>query len=192
MLLGWTPTPNRTPYKSIALLPHSLFIWPMWGKGGRRGRERGRGGQTFSLGCPPLFMLAHQCCQLAKFDPLSLSLPSALAQSKERKGSNFAAYRSRAKVLQAWRAKQLEYKSLAIAIWQPCMHIAQRASLYPDPRSLLPNPSDLPPPQPPTPSDFVHKDLIFLGFKSVQLSLNEEYLYLRYFISVNLDSCWAP
>ena len=47
----------------------------------------------------------QQCCQMAKFDPF-LSSDSARvegvgAQSKERKGSNFAAQRSGAIVLQA-------------------------------------------------------------------------------------------
>ena len=61
---------------------------------------------------------------MAKFDPF-LSLDCAReegvgAQSKERKGSNFAAQRSRAIVLQAPRAKHLRAKNLAIAIWQPC------------------------------------------------------------------------
>ena len=45
---------------------------------------------------------------------------STLAQSKERKGSNFAAQRSGAIVLQARRAKHIQSRNLAIAIWQPC------------------------------------------------------------------------
>ena len=57
----------------------------------------------------------------AKFD---LSLDCARvdgggAQSKERKGSNFAAQRSGAIVLQARRAKCIESINLAIVIWQP-------------------------------------------------------------------------
>ena len=61
---------------------------------------------------------------MAKFDPF-LSFDCARvegvgAQSKERKGSNFAAQHSGAKVLQARRAKHIRSKNLAIAIWQPC------------------------------------------------------------------------
>ena len=61
---------------------------------------------------------------MAKFDPF-LSLDCARvegvgAQSKERKGSNFAAQRSGAIVLQARRAKHIQSKNMAIAIWQPC------------------------------------------------------------------------
>ena len=59
----------------------------------------------------------RQGCQMAKFDPF-LSLDCARAQSKERKGSNFAAQRSGAIVHQARRAKHLQSKKLAIAIWQ--------------------------------------------------------------------------
>ena len=60
---------------------------------------------------------------MAKIDPF-LSLDCARvegvgAQSKERKGSNFAAQRSGAMVLQARRAKHIQSKNLAIAIWQP-------------------------------------------------------------------------
>ena len=50
---------------------------------------------------------------MARFDP------STLAQSKERKGSNFAAQHSGAIVLQAWRAKHIQSKNFAVAIWQP-------------------------------------------------------------------------
>ena len=39
------------------------------------------------------------------------------AQSMERKGSNFAAQRSGAVVLQAQRAKHIQSKNVAIAIW---------------------------------------------------------------------------
>ena len=61
---------------------------------------------------------------MAKFDPF-LSLDCARsegggAQSKERKGSNFAVQRSGAIVLQARRAKCILSKNLAIAIWQQC------------------------------------------------------------------------
>ena len=59
----------------------------------------------------------------AQFDPfLSLDctrVEGVGAQSKERKGSNFAAQRSRAIVVQAQRAKHIRSKNLAIAIWQP-------------------------------------------------------------------------
>ena len=41
------------------------------------------------------------------------------AQSKERKGSNFAVQRSGAIVLQAQMAVRIQSKKLAIAIWQP-------------------------------------------------------------------------
>ena len=44
---------------------------------------------------------------------------STMPQSKEKKGSNFAASCSRAIVLQARRAKHIGSKNLAIAIWQP-------------------------------------------------------------------------
>ena len=40
-------------------------------------------------------------------------------QSKERMGSNFAMQRSGAIVLQARRAKHIQSKKLAVAIWQP-------------------------------------------------------------------------
>ena len=62
---------------------------------------------------PPLPLLLCQGCQMAKFDPF-LSLDCAGmegglgAQSKERKGSNFAAQRSGAIVLHAQRAKRLQ------------------------------------------------------------------------------------
>ena len=67
---------------------------------------------------------------MAKFDPF-LSLDCARvegvgAQSKERKGSNFAAQRSGAIVLQARRAEHLRFKNLAIAIWQPCLQLVVR------------------------------------------------------------------
>ena len=60
---------------------------------------------------------------MAKFDPM-LSLDCARvegagAQSKERRGSNFAAQRSGDIVLQARRAKHIHCKNLAITIWQP-------------------------------------------------------------------------
>ena len=42
------------------------------------------------------------------------------AQLKERKGSNFAAQLSGAIVLQARKARHLQNKTLAIAIWPPC------------------------------------------------------------------------
>ena len=59
---------------------------------------------------------------MAKIDPF-LSLDCARveggkAQSKERKGSNFAAQRSGAIVLQARRAEHIQYKNLTTAIWQ--------------------------------------------------------------------------
>ena len=65
-----------------------------------------------------------------KLDPfLSLDCaptPSTLAQSKERKGSNFAAQRSGAIVLQDRRAKHIQSKDPAIAIWQPRLpHLTQ-------------------------------------------------------------------
>ena len=57
----------------------------------------------------------------AKFDPfLSLDcarVESVGAQSKERKGSNFAVQRSGAIVLPVHRAKHILSKNLAIAIW---------------------------------------------------------------------------
>ena len=70
-----------------------------------------------------LSSLSLQGHQMAKFEPF-LSLDCAWvegvgAQSKERKGSNFAAQRSGAIVPQARRAKLLKSKNLAIAIWQP-------------------------------------------------------------------------
>ena len=60
---------------------------------------------------------------MAKFDPF-LSMDCARveavgAQSKERKGSNFEAQHSGAIVFQARRAKHIQSKNLAIAIWQP-------------------------------------------------------------------------
>ena len=66
---------------------------------------------------------------MAKFDPI-LSLDCTRvegvgAQPKERKGSNFAAQRSRATVLEARRAKHIHSKNLAIAIWQPCLPVAR-------------------------------------------------------------------
>ena len=68
-------------------------------------------------------MYGTQGCQMAKCDPF-LSLDCARvegggAQSKERKGSNFAEQRSGAIVFQARRAKHIQSKTLAIAIWQP-------------------------------------------------------------------------
>ena len=59
---------------------------------------------------------------MAKFDPF-LSLDCARvegvgAQSKERKGSNFAAQRSGAIVQKPERAKHIRSKILAIALWQ--------------------------------------------------------------------------
>ena len=72
---------------------------------------------------PSGFWTMVPLCYTAKFDPF-LSLDCARvegvgAQSKKRKGSNFAAQRSEAIVLQAPRAKHLQSKNLAIAIWQP-------------------------------------------------------------------------
>ena len=59
----------------------------------------------------------------AKFDPfLSLDCaptPSTLAQSKERKGSNFAAQRSGAIVQKPKGPNKMLSKNPAIAIWQP-------------------------------------------------------------------------
>ena len=64
-----------------------------------------------------------QGCQMAKFDPfysLDCARVQAVgAQSKERKGSNFAAQRSGAIGHQARRVKTIQSKNLAIAIWQP-------------------------------------------------------------------------
>ena len=64
----------------------------------------------------------------AKFDPF-LSLDCARVegvQSKEWKVFNFAAQRSGAIVLQAQRAKHIQSKNLAIAIWQPCWTTMQK------------------------------------------------------------------
>ena len=60
---------------------------------------------------------------MAKFDPF-LSLDRARvegvrAQSKERKGSNFAAQRSGAIVQKPEGPNTYDLKNLAIAIWQP-------------------------------------------------------------------------
>ena len=67
--------------------------------------------------------ICTQGCQMARFDPF-LCLDCARvegvgAQSKERKGSNLAAQRSRAIVLLALRAKHIRSKNMAFAIWQP-------------------------------------------------------------------------
>ena len=50
----------HTPPKSVygPSPPHSLFIWPMWGER-KGGGGSGRGGQTFSLGCPPPCIPQH-------------------------------------------------------------------------------------------------------------------------------------
>ena len=63
---------------------------------------------------PPL-----QGCQTAKFG----------AQSKERKGSNFAAQHSIAMALHPGWAKRLQFENSAIAIWQPCNHPQVRSFL---------------------------------------------------------------
>ena len=70
----------------------------------------GRGGRDITVEALVVLeaVLCEQGCQMAKFDPF-LSLDCAGtegvgAQSKERKGSNFAVQRSRAIVLQARRA----------------------------------------------------------------------------------------
>ena len=64
---------------------------------------------------------------MAKFDPfLPLDCARVGAQSKERKGSNFVAQCSGAVVLQARRAKHIQSKNLATAIWQPCLWIGVR------------------------------------------------------------------
>ena len=55
-----------------------------------------------------------QGCQMATFDAF-LSLNCA------RVGSNFGAQRSGAIVPQAQRAKRIQSKNPAIAIWQPCL-----------------------------------------------------------------------
>ena len=75
---------------------------------------------------------------MAKFDPF-LSLDCARvegvgAQSKERKGSNFAAQRSGAIVQKPEGLNAYNLKNLVIAIWQPCLppdaaEEAERASL---------------------------------------------------------------
>ena len=68
---------------------------------------------------------------MAKFDPfLSLDcvkVENGGAQSKERKGSNFAVQRSRAIVLVARRAKHI--KNVSIAIWQPCLEAVLHVGL---------------------------------------------------------------
>ena len=56
--------------------------------------------------------------------------PSNLAQSNERKGSNFAAQRNGAIVLQAQRAKCIQSKNLAIAIWQPFIELPLRGQIF--------------------------------------------------------------
>ena len=71
--------------------------------------------------------LGWQGCQMEKFDPF-LSLDCARvegmgAHSKDRKESNFVAQRSGAIVLQARRAKHIQSKNLAIAIWQPWLQV---------------------------------------------------------------------
>ena len=67
-----------------------------------------------------------QGCQIAKFDPF-LSLDCARvegvgAQSKERKGSNFAAQRSGAIVQKPEGPNSYDSKNPAIDIWQPWSH----------------------------------------------------------------------
>ena len=62
---------------------------------------------------------------MAKFDPF-LSLDCARvegvgAQSKERKGSNYAAQRSGAIVQKPEGPNTYDSKNPAIAIWQPCL-----------------------------------------------------------------------
>ena len=62
---------------------------------------------------------------MAKFDPF-LSLDCARvegvgAQSKERKGSNFAAQRSGAIVQRPEGPNTYDTRNLAMAIWQPCL-----------------------------------------------------------------------
>ena len=63
-------------------------------------------------------------CQMAKFDPfLSLDcarVESVGVQSKERKGSNFAAQRSGAIVQKPQGPNAYDLKNPAIAIWQSC------------------------------------------------------------------------
>ena len=56
--------------------------------------------------------------------------PSTLAQSKERKGSNFAAQRSGAIVQKHEGAKHIRSKNMAIAIWQLCS-VARRRRCVP-------------------------------------------------------------
>ena len=68
---------------------------------------------------------ARHGCQMAKFDPF-LSLDCARvegmgAQSKESKGSNFAAQRSGAIVQKPEGPNTFDSKNSAIAIWQPCL-----------------------------------------------------------------------
>ena len=65
----------------------------------------------------------EQCCQMAKLDPfLSLDcarVEGAGAQSKERKGSYFAAQRSGAIVKKPEGPNTYNFKNPAIANWQP-------------------------------------------------------------------------
>ena len=68
---------------------------------------------------------------MAKFDPF-LSLDCARvegvgAQSKERKGSNFAAQRSGAIVQKPEGPNTHDSKNPAIAIWQPWIRVLQKA-----------------------------------------------------------------
>ena len=82
-------------------------------------------------GCRIYFMGARQAgTKVARWQNLIPSFPwiapgleGVGAQSKERKGSKFAAQHSGAKVLQAQRAKHIRSKNLAKAIWQPCLEI---------------------------------------------------------------------
>ena len=80
----------------------------------------------------PLSKLATPTLSLSPFDRSEVarwqnlipsSPPSTLAQSKERKGSNFTAQRSGAIVLQAQRAKNIQSRILALAIWQPLIEV---------------------------------------------------------------------
>ena len=68
-------------------------------------------------------MVIHHGWQMTKFDPF-LCLDCARvegggAQSKERKGSNFAAQRSGAIVQNPEGPNTYDSKNLATAIWQP-------------------------------------------------------------------------
>ena len=70
---------------------------------------------------PALSLSLRHGCQMAKFDPLGCARVEGVgAQSKERKGSNFAAQRSGAIVQKPEWPNTYDSKNLAIAIWQPC------------------------------------------------------------------------